>query len=357
MGHGTKASVTRKKIANIDFRSWRLLSIASIVASVVCVTVVLAVAQNHGEGTGAQQTQQLPHWAYAVDPSPDPSDAPAKPIHETPRHVPGSTAAFTLTQIGDFYTAPDWHPRDHPAMPEVVAHGRKPEVIACGYCHLPNGEGRPENSSLAGLPVGYIVQQMADFKSGARKSSEPRQLPIAMMIGVSTKADQEEVHAAAEYFSGLKPKPWIRVVETTTVPRTHVAGWMLVVNDKGGTEPIGQRIIETPDNLERTELRDDASGFIAYVPVGSIRRGKTLVTTGGAAKTMPCAICHGQDLKGSGDVPSIAGRSPSYIVRQLYDIQNGSRAGLAAQAMLAPVAKLTLEDMVSIAAYTASLHP
>ena len=332
-----------------------MLSLASLV---LCAIVVLAVAQNQSGNPNAQPTHPPPpYWAYAVDSATDASDAPAKPLNNTPRHVPGSTAALTLTQVGDYYDAPDWHPSGHPAMPKVVAHGRKPDVIACGYCHLPNGEGRPENSSLAGLPVGYIVQQMADFKSGVRKSSEPRQVPIAMMIGVATKADQKEVQAAAEYFSGLKPKPWIRVVETTTVPKAHVAGWMLVVKDKGGMEPIGQRIIETPENLELTELRDDASGFIAYVPVGSIRKGKTLVATGGDGKTMPCAICHGQDLKGSGDVPSIAGRSPSYIVRQLYDIQNGSRAGLAAQAMQAPVAKLTLDDMVSIAAYMASLHP
>jgi len=324
----------------------------------VCAFLIVVVAQNQSEKAKAQWTQPLlPYWAYAVDPETDASDAQAKPVDDTPRHVPGSTAAFTLTQIGDLYTAPDWHPANHPAMPEVVTHGRKPNVMACGYCHLPNGQGRPENSSLAGLPVGYIVQQMADFKSGVRKSSEPRQLPIAMMIGVATTANEKEIQAAAEYFSGLKPKPWIRVVETKTVPKTHVAGWMLVVNDKGGMEPIGQRIIETPENLERTELRDDASGFIAYVPVGSIRKGKVLVATGGAGETIPCAICHGPDLKGSGDVPSIAGRSPSYIVRQLYDIQSGSRAGLAAQAMQAPVAKLTLDDMVSIAAYTASLHP
>jgi cytochrome c553 len=242
-------------------------------------------------------------------------------------------------------------------MPEVVAHGSKPNVYACGYCHLPNGQGRPENSSLAGLPADYIVQQMADFKSGRRKRSDPRLPPIGLMIGVAAHADEKEIQAAAAYFSGLKPKPWIRVVETSTVPQTHVAGRMLVVSQPVVMEPIGQRIIETPENLERTELHDDASGFIAYIPMGSLKKGKALVTTGGAGKTMQCAACHGPDLKGLGNVPSIAGRSPSYIVRQLYDIQNGARAGAATQAMKATVEKLTVDDMVSIAAYTASLLP
>ena len=40
-----------------------------------------------------------------------------------------------------------------------------------------------------------------------------------------------------------------------------------------------------------------------------------------------CGACHGPDLKGLGAVPGIAGRSPSYIVRQLYDFKHGTRAG------------------------------
>ena len=46
------------------------------------------------------------------------------------------------------------------------------------------------------------------------------------------------------------------------------------------TEPIGMRIIETPENDEQTEpLRNPRSGFIAYAPVGSIEKGEVLVTT------------------------------------------------------------------------------
>lgn len=184
------------------------------------------------------------------------------------------------------------------------------------------------------------------------------------MIGVAAKANDDEIQAAANYFSALKPRPWIRVVEKDTVPRTHTAGWMLVVNNSGKNdppkmEPIGRRIIETPENLERTELRDDHSGFIAYVPRGSLKRGEVLVKTGGAGKTVPCSACHGPDLKGMDidKAPPLAGRSPSYIVRQLYDIQSGARHGVATQVMTSAVTKLTIGDMIAIAAYTASLKP
>jgi cytochrome c553 len=281
--------------------------------------------------------------------------------------VPDSEAEFTQGQIADMFQPPDWHPAEHAAMPEIVSRGRAPEVFACGYCHLPNGQGRPENASLAGLPAAYIVQQLADFKNGLRKSSEPKHGPTSAMIAYETKATDKEILAAAGYFAALKPKPWIRVVETDTVPETHVAGWMLVANNPAEihssaigpavqTEPIGQRIIETPENLERTELRDDHSGFIAYVPVGSIKKGEAL-TIANPDKTLRCAACHGPDLKGLGNVPALAGRSPSYIVRQLYDIQSGARAGAAVQKMKPAIAKLTVDDMAAIAAYVASLRP
>jgi len=317
------------------------------------VIAIAALAQQSGGGPQLASQQPPPPWAYAVNPP----NAPEEPTSNTPQHVPGSKLVFTDAQIADLFSVPDWHPDSHPKMPDAVAHGRRPDVYACGYCHLPNGQGRPENASLAGLPKQYILDQMDAFQSGARKSSDPALLPVTYMLRVAAHANAQESAAAAAYFASLQPKPWVRVVETATVPKTHVAGWMLVTNQPVVQEPIGQRIIETPENLERTELRDDTSGFIAYVPPGSLKKGKDLVTKGGDGVTMPCAMCHGEDLRGKDNVPSIAGRSPSYIVRQLYDMQIGSRGGASTAMMQAPVMKLTMDDILAIAAYLASLRP
>lgn len=315
-----------------------------------------AAASNQGPAAIAPPLREPPpYWAFAINP-PQSETAATKPADDTPRHVPGSDVVFTDQQVKDIFNPPDWHPGDHPAMPEIVLRGRAPDVMACGYCHLPNGQGKPENASLAGLPAAYIVQQLADFKSGLRKSSDPRHAPTGAMIAYETKANEKEILAAAEYFSALHPRPWIRVVETETVPKTHVAGWMLVATEPGETEPIGERIIETPENLGRTELRDDHSGFIAYVPVSSLKKGEALVS-GNSIKTLRCATCHGRDLKGLGKVPPLAGRSPSYLVRQLYDIQHGARSGAAVQKMKPAIAKLTVADMAAVAAYLASLRP
>jgi cytochrome c553 len=305
------------------------------------------------------QNQTTPPWAYALNPPAPAVPPPAAPADTSQKHVPGSTVGLTLPQTRDLFNPPDWYPDDHPAMPEVVMHGRRPDVRACGYCHLPNGQGRPENASLAGLPAGYIVQQMADYRNGLRKTSESKMGPPTTMLAIGKAANDAEVKAAAEYFASMKPKPWIKVMETKMVPKTHVSGWMFVETEGAdkGMEPIGSRVIEMPVDLERTELRDSKSSFIAYAPIGSIKKGEALVTTGGAGKTIKCSICHGADLKGIGNVPSISGRSPSYIARQLYDIQQGNRNGPWTQLMKEAVAKLTVDDMVSITAYLASRNP
>jgi cytochrome c553 len=333
------------------------LKLKFIAPALIAAALLLAAASSSRTQSQISQApiEPPPYWAFAVNPPP--TDASAAPGETALFHVPGSKIAFTYSQVHDFFRVPDWHPASHPKMPEIVSHGRQPEVYACAYCHLPNGQGRPENSSLAGLSAAYIVQQLADFKSGDRKSSDPDLKPVSYMVANETKATDAEIQIAAEYFAALKPKPWIRVVEAKFVPKTHVAGWMLVVSTPHEMESIGDRIIETPENLERTELRDDSSGFIAYVPPGSLKRGRTIVTTGANGKTIICSTCHGSNLKGLKNVPSIAGRSPSYIVRQLYDMQSGARAGVNFRQMKPVVANLSLYDIIDIAAYTSSLEP
>jgi cytochrome c553 len=302
--------------------------------------------------TAAFAQDKLPIWAYPAH-----FTAGSGASSTEPQHLPGSKATYTKAEIGNIWVVPDWYPDAHPAMPEIVSHGRKPDVYSCGHCHLPNGQGRPENASVAGLPAAYITQQMADFKSGARKGSDPEMLSVTNMEKLAKSATDEDVQAAAAYFSSIKLKPWIRVVEVEEVPKTKPAAGMMVVIDGGGNEPIGDRVIEVSENLEKTELRDPTSGFVAYVPKGSLEKGKALVTTGGNGTTMACTMCHGADLHGSGSIPSIAGRSPSQMARQIIDFQLGNRNGSMAPMMKGVVTKLSIQDIVAITGYLASQTP
>ena len=241
-------------------------------------------------------------------------------------------------------------------MPDIVARGKKPDVLACALCHYANGKGRPPNAPLAGLPVAYFIQQMMDYKKGYRKSAEPRKPNTEKMIAFAKAMTDEEIRASAEYFGSIPYSPWIRVVETRNVPKTRIARGMYVKLEGRETEPIGNRIIEVPDNAEATALHDDHSGFTAYVPIGSIKKGEALVTTNGGGKTIQCGYCHGDNLEGLGDTPPLAGRSPSYIARQIYDFQSGARSGFSTLTvtMIQSIDKLTPEDIVAVAAYIAS---
>jgi cytochrome c553 len=325
-----------------------------------------------------------PLWAYGFDTSAKPGEkakpqaAPNRKLRQNedaaeqtrPRHIDGSPAAFSLVDIRDGQNVVDWFPGEHPPMPDVVAHGPVrlgPARRGCASCHLPSGKGRPENAAPVGLPVTYFIRQIDDFRSGRRHTVDPRKPNTNTMIDLAKAMTPEEVTAAAEYFGSMKWTPWVRVVETNLVPKTRISGNLFLPTSEALTEPIAGRIIEMPENEEQAETyRNPHSGFVAYVPVGSIAKGADLVTTGGMrivgdkivqGKTTPCATCHGPDLMGVADVPPIAGRSPSYLARQLFDMQRGARDGASAQLMKLVVANLTADDMLSIVAYVSSRGP
>jgi cytochrome c553 len=295
----------------------------------------------------ATHAAERPDWAFPV------TDKVQPPIKEdtAPHSAPGSDKSYTRQQIDDLFNPPDWYPDLHPPMPQVVAHGNGTTVRACGACHLPTGTGHDESAYVAALPAAYTARQMTDYKSGARKGS-------GSMTAIAKAISDEDVRAAADYFAALKPRPWIRVVETDTVPKTYVGpGNKRLRLPGGGDEPIGSRIVEIPEDEEIVLNRDPRQGFVAFVPAGSIAKGKALATTSAGGKTVACSICHGPTLQGLGEVPPLAGRQANYVVRQLFSFQDGSRAGSWAPLMAQVVANLSVDDMLALAAYTASLQP
>lgn len=306
---------------------------------------LLAVAQAQNP---TKVPNGLPSWAYNI---PD-KDQPPLPKLAGTIHVQGSSKEYDASQVRSTTNPPDWFPDEHPAAPQIVKGPNAPQGAVCGTCHLMSGQGHPESADIAGLPAEYIVRQMKYFKSGTRKD-EDRMGPIARNVS------DEDVRSAAEYFAAVKPMPWVKVVETATPPKTYVSidARHRVLDPAGGTEPIGQRIIETPVDPMETSIRDPHSSFIAYVPPGSIAKGEALVKTGGSGKTIQCAICHGDDLKGLGEVPRLAGLQPVYLARQLICMQNGSSAGTAAALMKKVVANLSEDDIISLSAYLGSLPP
>lgn len=115
--------------------------------------------------------------------------------------------------------------------------------------------------------------------------------------------------------------------------------------------PLGDEIVEVPDDNLRAEARDTRLGFTAYVPAGTLDRGKAL------AARYQCGVCHGSNLEGLGPVPPLAGRSPSHTMRQLFDMKTEARRGPWAAVMMPVLEKMSVQEMMAVSAYAASLDP
>ncbi|MCA0374768.1 MAG: cytochrome C [Gemmatimonadetes bacterium] len=299
---------------------------------------------------------QVPEWAFLYVPA-----STTVPQYDSVvyRGVPGSRRAFTAREYLDAWNVVDWFPDTHPAMPPSVRVGVRVAGRACAFCHLPDGAGRPENATLAGLPADYIVRQVRAFRDGTRRMSAAASPRNSMHI-VAEAVSDSLVADAARYFAGLTLHRRNRIVEAARIPAVRKAGLLYALRDEATRTPeesIAGRLIEVPDVLDRHELHDPTVEYITYVPPGSRLRGQALAARGPAGTATACATCHGPRLLGVGAVPPIAGRHPSVILRQLINFRTGMRADSTALPMRAVVNPLSLDDMVALAAYVGGLPP
>jgi len=123
--------------------------------------------------------------------------------------------------------------------------------------------------------------------------------------------------------------------------------WMFGLD--GALPPVeaGSPLRRTPDQLR--DAAAPASAAAANAPA-DLESGKRVFTE-------TCSICHGDGMKGLGNVPRLAGLHPIYIARQLYLFKDGTRNGGDAQLMKKPVAKLADDDILALSAYLGSLAP
>lgn len=285
----------------------------------------------------AAATVSAPAWLY-----PMPAGAPHFAVADAaPATRPGSGVTLTGAATRNRAIAVDWFPDPANPPPPIVLRASQPGGYACGYCHLPRGEGRPENATLAGLPADYIVDQTEAFRSGTRTSASPGWVPTEAMLNAVAHAKPAEIREAARWFSRQPFVSRVTVIEAATVPVTAPLGFILAVRP-GPSEPIAGRIIEVPDDPDGFELRDPRARFTAWVPPGSIARGRAIAAEFG------CIECHAEQLNGWGP-----GRSPSYILRQLIAFKTRARNDAGAQPMQAVADQLEMDQMVAVAAWLA----
>lgn len=282
-----------------------------------------------------------------------PASQPAAAYDSVTRHhIKGSSVTMTMAEAMNYWTAPRLVSRFAPGHAGGGARWASSEPRACGYCHLPDGRGRPENATLAGLPAEYIIAQVKALASNTRLSANPGSATNSMhKVAAATRDDELEEAAPLQRHPLRQPQSRGGGHARAAHPHRHGA---LRARRRGSRADWG-RLIEIPEDTQRHELHDPTVRYITYVPPGSLARGRRLVTRGPDGPTTACASCHGPTLEGVGLVPGIRGRNPSYILRQLLNFRGGARRDAGAAPMLPVAASLGVDDMVGIAAYVGSL--
>jgi cytochrome c553 len=336
------------------------------------LSAMLALAPLLALGAQAQQASKpvFPPGATAREIAPQMAQPPAQfawayPIGPTglPRPDPAATFTaqgadpsmkLTMRQINDAFGPPDWFPKEHAPLPQIVGHGRAPHIPACTLCHLPNGGGHPESASVAGLSEAYIIEQMHAFRDGERTN-----IRAPAMIEMALDISDQELREAARYYARIPraQQKWIRVVETSHAPANHIGPGGARFFDKGAeTVPVAPDMIYEVAESEEVELRSAHTGFVDYVPVGSLAKGR-IVAMGNRGQMRSCGSCHGDDYRGHEDAPRLAGRSAYYLIRQLADMRSGVRKGAALGRMKEIIGKLSDADILNVSAYMASRAP
>jgi len=232
--------------------------------------------------------------------------------------------------------------------PPATAAATAAAQEACTGCHGADGLGTWDSANLTGLSRSYLLRQLREMRSGVRQSALPQHPGLAQKAQALQLLSEAQLAAAAAYYVTLPARAAQKVVESETVPHTALQAGVRVAAPGDAQEPLGQRIVE---------LQDGQGQRLAYVPPGSVARGRGLVFSGAEGRSARCEACHGVGLKGTAIAPVLAGRAPLYLVRQLFDLQSGSRHGSFANQMEQPVQNLSVDDMLSLAAYAASLTP
>lgn len=185
---------------------------------------------------------------------------------------------------------------------DPVAGREKAESERCIECHGEAGQGAghsngPEGkfAKLAGQSAAYIVKQIEDFRSGARKHDV-----MAMMARSLDPADLRDI---AAYFAAQAPMQ--------------------------GEGPAG---------------------------AGDAER---LVAQGDAARGVPaCGACHGGTTRAPASAlhPRLAGQAYRYLAQQLQDWRSGWRRNSPGGVMSAATARLTDAEIEALSLYWAGLR-
>lgn len=177
-----------------------------------------------------------------------------------------------------------------------IAAGKK-KAVACAACHGADGNSQsPQFPKLAGQNANYLIKQLKDFKSGARKN------PI--MSGMAAGLSEQDMEDVAAYFSS----------QTMTI---------------GSADPK------------------------------LVSKGRRLYLGGNAGESTPaCAACHNPEGQGNPPAayPRLSGQYAQYIESQLKAFADGNRDNSPKHMMHYVASHLSDDQIQAVASYLEGLH-
>jgi cytochrome c553 len=177
---------------------------------------------------------------------------------------------------------------------DTLERARKIVSGSCFLCHGAHGESATElYPRLAAQNAEYIARQLANFKSGERRSSVMQPMVAALT--------PEEMKALGRYFSAQKSEP-----HPTSDPKLA------------------------------------AQGMLVY------RQG------GAATEAAACTGCHGERGEGTANLPRLAGQVAPYLAKQLRNFGSRERTSLNS-AMHTIAARMTEAEILAVAEYLSGL--
>jgi len=189
---------------------------------------------------------------------------------------------------------------DEPARP-IDTDTMTKRATPCMACHGKEGRAASDGyyPRIAGKPVGYLYNQLMNFKEGRR-----RQYPL--MIYMVQHLSDDYLREFAAYFADQHP-PY----------------------------PAPQASNQPPQVIER---------------------GRALVLSGDSAKNIPaCVACHGDKLTGvSPSIPGLLGLPRDYINGEFGAWRSGTRHAAAPDCMAEITQRLSVEEISAVSSWLSS---
>jgi cytochrome c553 len=190
---------------------------------------------------------------------------------------------------------------------QAIFTNGKGAAAACMTCHGDKAQGNDVMGAprLAGQGIPYIVKQLTDFAGDKRTPSGVG----AVMPAFAKELSEQDRRDVAAYVNSLK-------------------------------------------DMELSDLKALKDGGQA---VGQSYLGQVLVKFGVKDKVPSCQSCHGYNGRGAAPIfPMIGQQKYVYLVNQLHNWRDGSRANDPAGMMRAVAKNLSDDDIINAAAFLSS---